>query len=146
MTEIVFHLIDDARPTAYWYYAAELCAAAAESGHPTYVLCANHDHVESFDDYLWAYKPDAFVPHTADPEDAGHADVFIGVDDEAGGFTHVINLSGRPINRIAERMRVDEVIDANETNRSAARDRWRGYQQAGAKPQHHAVAQVEMPD
>jgi len=144
MTEIVFHLIDDTRPTAYWYYAAELCAAAAESGNPTYVLCANHEHVESFDDYLWQYKPDAFVPHTADPEDAGHADVFIGADDEAGGFAHVINLSGRPINRLGDRNRIDEVVAADEGSRNAARDRWRAYQGQGVKPQHHPVAQVEM--
>ena len=68
MSAVIFHLIDDPDTEAFWFYAAELCAQAAEAEHMTYVVCANLAHVESFDDYLWGYKPDAFVPHTADPK------------------------------------------------------------------------------
>ena len=104
MSAVIFHLIDDPDTEAFWFYAAELCAQAAEAEHMTYVVCANLAHVESFDDYLWGYKPDAFVPHTADPEDIAHAPVFLGVDAAAGGFDYVINLSGKPIERVADRV------------------------------------------
>ena len=142
MTDIVFHLIDDPAPDAFWFYAAELCAAAAEDGRVTYVVCANHDHVESFDEYLWQYKPDAFVPHTADPEDAPHAEVFIGADPHAGGFAHVINLSGRAISALADRERIDEVIDPTPENRAFARERWMQYRQEGGTPRHQPVNDV----
>jgi len=143
MSAVTFHLIDDAEPDAFWFYAADLCAQAAADERMTYVVCANLEHVESFDEYLWGYRPDAFVPHTADPEDAAHAPLFIGMDPAAGGFDYVINLSGKPIERVTERQAVDEIVDANDANREAARARWRDYQQAGVKPQHRAVVQVD---
>lgn len=142
MTAVIFHLIDDPDPDAFWHYAADLCAQAAEAEHLTYVVCANHDYVESFDDYLWGYKPDAFVPHTADPEDIAHAPLFLGVDVAAGGFDYVINLSGKPIERVADRLQLDELVDVNPANRDAARARWRDYQAAGVKPVHRHVAKV----
>ncbi|MGD9499500.1 DNA polymerase III subunit chi [Halothiobacillus sp.] len=146
MSAVIFHLIDDPDTEAFWFYAAELCAEAAEAGHMTYVVCANLAHVESFDDYLWGYKPDAFVPHTADPEDIAHAPIFLGVDVAAGGFDYVINLSGKPIERVAERVQLDELVDANPANRDAARARWRAYQASGAKPVHRQIAQVPRDD
>ncbi|OZB73262.1 MAG: hypothetical protein B7X37_08880 [Halothiobacillus sp. 14-55-98] len=142
MSAVIFHLIDDPDTEAFWFHAAELCAQAAQAEHMVYVVCANLAHVESFDDYLWGYKPDAFVPHTADPEDIAHAPIFLGVDLAAGGFDYVINLSGKPIERVADRIQLDELVDANPTNRDAARARWRDYQAAGVKPVHRQIAQV----
>ncbi|HQS03642.1 MAG: hypothetical protein B7Y07_08420 [Halothiobacillus sp. 24-54-40] len=142
MSAVIFHLIDDTDPEAYWFYAAELCAQAVVDERMTYVVCANHAHVESFDEYLWGYRPDAFVPHTADPEDVEHAPLFLGIDPAAGGFASVINLSGVPIERVAEREQLDEVVDAQPANRDAARARWRDYQAAGVKPQHRQIVQV----
>lgn len=142
MSAVIFHLIDDPAPDAFWFYAAELCAEAARAAHMTYVVCANHEHVERFDDYLWGYKPDAFVPHTADPEDIAHAPLFLGVEAAAGGFDYVINLSGKPIERVADRVQLDEVIDAQPANREAARACWRAYQAAGIKPVHRQIAEV----
>jgi DNA polymerase-3 subunit chi len=144
MSAVIFHLIDDTDPQAYWFYAAELCAAAAAEERMTYVVCANHEHAEHFDEYLWGYKADAFVPHTADPEDVEHAPLFLGVDPAAGGFAYVINLSGAPIERVAEHEQLDEVVDNLPANRDAARARWRDYQAAGAKPQHRQITHVEM--
>lgn len=142
MSAVIFHLIDDTDPQAFWFYAAERCAEAAQAEQMTYVVCANLDHVEIFDDYLWGYKPDAFVPHTADPEDIAHAPIFLGVDGAAGGFDYVINLSGKPIERVADRVRLDELVDANPANRDAARARWRAYQSAGVKPEHRQITKV----
>jgi len=142
MSEIVFHVIDDPAEDAFWYHAAELCADAADREQPTYVVCASLAHVEGFDDYLWSYRDDRFVPHTADPEDAAHAPVFIGCDPEAGGFAHVINLSGQAIPRTGDRERIDEVIPPGEANREGARLRWRGYKTEGAHLRHAPVASV----
>ena len=144
MSAVLFHLIDDTAPEAYWYYAAELCATAAAEERMTYVVCANHEHVERFDEYLWGYKADACVPHTADPEDAQHAPLFLGVDPAAGGFACVINLSGAPIERVAEREQLDEVVDHLPATRDAARARWRDYQACGVKPQHRLIAHVAI--
>jgi len=146
MSAVIFHLIDDTDTDAFWFYAAQLCAQAAEAEHMTYVVCANLAHVESFDDYLWGYLPDAFVPHTADPEDIAHAPIFLGVDVAAGGFDYVINLSGKPIERVTDRVQIDEIIDANPANRDAARTRWRDYQSMGVKPGHKQIAQVQRGD
>ncbi len=142
MSEIVFHLIDDPADDAFWYYAAELCAESADEERPTYVVCAGLAHVEGFDDYLWSYRGDRFVPHTADPEDAAHAPVFIGCDPEAGGFAHVINLAGVEIPRPGDRERIDEVVPAGEPNREGARARWRAYKAAGASVRHQTVPTV----
>ena len=144
MTMVVFHLIDDPTPEAYWYYAANLCAQAVEAGHLLYVVCQDHGQVEFFDEYLWGYRPDAFVPHTADPEDIEHAPIFLGVDPVAGGFDYVMNLADRPIARVAERVQLDEIVDAKPAHREAARARWRSYQAEGLRPVHRPVAQVAV--
>lgn len=142
MSEIAFHLIDDPADDAFWYFAAELCAEQAEAEQPTYVVCANLAHVEGFDDYLWSYRGDRFVPHTADPEDAAHAPIFIGCDPEAGGFARVINLSGAPVPRPTEREHIDEVVPAGDQPRDEARTRWRQYKAAGATITHQKIDSV----
>ena len=142
MSEIAFHLIDDPASDAFWYFAAELCAERAEAEQPTYVVCANLGHVEGFDDYLWSYRGDRFVPHTADPEDAAHAPVFIGCDPEAGGFARVINLSGTTIARPTEREHIDEVVPPGDQPRDEARGRWRQYKAAGATITHQRIESV----
>ncbi|MDG4867529.1 DNA polymerase III subunit chi [Guyparkeria sp. 1SP6A2] len=146
MSEIVFHLIDDTADDAFWYFAAELCAQAVEEERPAYVVCANLAHVEGFDDYLWSYRGDRFVPHTADPEDAVHAPIFIGCDPEAGGFAYVINLAGAPISRASERERIDEVVPPGEDARQRARSRWRDYKSQGAQIRHQTIASVRETD
>ena len=142
MTAVVFHLIDDPAPEAYWFYAAQLCADSVEAGRLLYVVCQDHDQAAYFDDYLWGYRPDAFVPHTADPEDMAHAPIFLGVDALAGGFDAVLNLSDREIERVVDRVQIDEVIDAEANRRTAARRRWRSYQAAGVTPLHRPIAAV----
>ena len=64
------------------------------------------------------------------------------MDVAAGGFDYVINLSGKPIERVADRVQLDEIVDANPANRDAARARWREYQTSGVKPVHRQIAQV----
>lgn len=139
MTAITFHLLNDNAADAFWYYAAELCALRAEHEQLTYVVCATHEHADGFDEYLWSYRADRFVPHTADPDDAEHAPIFIGTQPDAGGFAYVINLAGQPVSNPASRDGIDEIIPADEQARVEARQRWRLYQQAGITPTHQPV-------
>lgn len=139
MTEITFHLINNNAADAFWYHAAELCAERAENEQLTYVVCANHEHADGFDEYLWGYRSDRFVPHTADPDDAEFAPVFIGTQPAAGGFNYVINLSGKVIDQPAKRTMIDEIIPADDKARTSARERWRHYKTEGINPVHRAV-------
>jgi len=82
------------------------------------------------------------VPHTADPEDAAHAPVFIGCDPEAGGFARVINLSAAAIARPTEREQIDEIVPTGEQPRDEARSRWRQYKAIGATITHRQIEAV----
>jgi DNA polymerase-3 subunit chi len=110
----------------------ELARKAFEAEQPTVILVRSREQAEALDDELWAFDPDAFVPHQIvgdDEDDEVTAVLIVPPDCEAPARPLVINLREQCAPGAFEV--VKEVVSAEESDRAGSRQRWREYQQRG---------------
>lgn len=107
-----------------------------------HLLTASPDDSARLDDLLWTFSDGAFVPHAR----AGHlppgtpAPPVLVTDtplDESSGNIVLINLSESQPANPAGYVRVIEVVAADETARTNARDRFKAYRAQGAEMHTH---------
>jgi DNA polymerase-3 subunit chi len=116
----------------------ELARRACDAGSPTLILARDHEQAEAIDDALWAFDPDAYIPHqiAGSDEDDDETPVLIaspGAD--APGRTLIINLRDAAVALPCER--VLEVVPADESAREPQRQRWKEYQARGFQMNKH---------
>jgi DNA polymerase-3 subunit chi len=115
----------------------ELARKAYETGSHALILARDMEQAESIDDALWAFDPDAYVPHQiAGGEDDDETPVLIAApDSDAAGRTLIINLRDAAVALPCER--VLEVVPADESAREPLRLRWKEYQARGFQLNKH---------
>ena len=110
----------------------ELARRACDSNQFTVVLARDASQAEELDDLLWAFDPDAYIPHQIAGEDIDEEEAIVliampGAD--APQRPLVINLRDEPWLGACER--VLEVVPADPSAREPLRERWRQYKAAG---------------
>ena len=116
----------------------ELARKAHDSGAPTLILARDAQQAEVLDDALWAFDPDAYIPHqiAGRDEDDDEAPVLIAPPEaDAPGRTLVINLRDAAVALPCER--VLEVVPADESAREPLRERWKEYKARGFDVNKH---------
>lgn len=63
MTRVVFYLISEETEEARWRTACRLIDKAYRQGFSLYTHLSTAGEVQQFDDLLWTFKEDAFIPH-----------------------------------------------------------------------------------
>jgi len=92
------------------------------------------DEMKRWDDYLWSYRKDAFLPHGRDDEPlADRHPLCLTTDaDSAGANDIVILVHGAEMKDVAGTVRCITFLDgANEQDRKIARTRWKNAKDAG---------------
>ena len=110
----------------------ELARKAHDAGSATLILARDLEQAEALDDALWAFDPDAYIPHqiVGQDEDEDEAPVLIASpESDAPGRTLIINLRDEAVTLPCER--VLEVVPADESAREPQRQRWREYKARG---------------
>jgi len=135
MADVVFYLIQSAEQSVE-SLACRLCRRAAISAKtPVFVCFDDTAALHSFDQLLWSFEPDSFVPHAIDD---GQAPVCLGLQPPDDFKGCCLNLAARAVD--AQRFeRVLEIIGADDTAKTTGRQRFRDYRQAGYSPQTHSV-------
>jgi DNA polymerase-3 subunit chi len=116
----------------------ELARKAHDSGSPTLILARDAQQAEALDDALWAFDPDAYIPHqiAGSDEDEDEAPVLIAAPEtDAPGRTMIINLRDAAVTLPCER--VLEVVPADESAREPLRERWKEYKARGFDVNKH---------
>ena len=108
------------------------------AGQPLLVYCTDAQRLKAFDQKLWAVDEAAFVPHVAadDPEAANTPICLVSADlpsalARAPAKVWLLNLDDNCPPGIENVSRVLEIVSDDETDKAAARERWRLYQAAG---------------
>ena len=148
MTRIDFYILTDLDELARQRFACRIACRAVADGQRVFVR-APEAHAEAFDDLLWDYPPDRFLPHArlgaessepvviGAPEDldreraaadAGHGDAQEGV---------LVNLAPDIPKTFARFGRVSEIVLASE--RAAGRAKYRQYRERGYPLFHHEL-------
>lgn len=64
MTEADFYVLPASEPEARSLFLCRLCEKVMGLGHPIFIHCDHQSEAEHLDQFLWEFKPDAFLPHT----------------------------------------------------------------------------------
>jgi DNA polymerase-3 subunit chi len=115
----------------------ELARKAHDSGALALILARDTEQAEAVDDALWAFDPEAYIPHQiAGNEDDDEAPVLIvPPDSDAPGRTLIINLRDAAVTLPCER--VLEVVPADDSAREPLRLRWKEYKARGFEVSKH---------
>lgn len=135
MADVVFYLIQSAEQSIE-SLACRLCRRVAIGAKmPVFVRFDDLAALHKFDQLLWSFESDSFVPHAIDD---GQAPVCLGLQPPDDFKGCCLNLARQAVD--AERFeRVLEIIGADDAAKTSGRQRFRDYRQAGLSPQTHQV-------
>jgi DNA polymerase-3 subunit chi len=134
-----FYLLPEAGDLARWRYACRLAEKAVDRGHRVQIRTGSSGESAKLDELLWTFSDKVFLPHEV-ATSPSHPLVKVVVNDQpaTAPVEVVINVSSQPIDARPEVARIAEVVDADETSKRAARDRYRFYREHGyALETHH---------
>jgi DNA polymerase-3 subunit chi len=98
--------------------------------------------VQQFDDLLWTFAQDSFIPHEAVGAESSWEDAPVLLSCGAAapaGVDVLINLSGGVPPAAQSAARVIEIIDADPARRQAGRARFKQYRALGIEPGTHNI-------
>ena len=130
--------------------ACRLCAKAYAQGHNVFVYVASNVQQSRFDDLLWTYQENSFVPHHTDYQEflaLTAPTILISQDTppdaETGAaeknFGLMINLSPAIPEFYTQFPRIAEIVNQNPEIKLAGRQRFSEYREQGCELQHHQL-------
>jgi DNA polymerase-3 subunit chi len=144
MAEVEFHILSEDSDKARLKATCTLIEQAFHKGERVLVWLEDAAALSAFDNLLWTFGDQSFVPHeplAADPQ-TSEAPVQLSSANPLpanapGAFATLLTLRTEADAVALKFARVVEVIDADATRRTAGRDRFRFYRENGATPKHH---------
>jgi DNA polymerase-3 subunit chi len=133
MTQVDFYILKDSQPAAQALLTCRLSEKAFKQGHQVFINTASGQQLKQLDDMLWTFRDGSFLPHGVyeDNADSTHP-VLLGHDVEPDGPSDVlVNLSNEVPAFFSRFNRVAELVGGDETQRAAARERYRFYKDRG---------------
>ena len=142
MSKVDFYILPSPAPAARLDFACKLCEKAWRLGHRVYLNCSDAAQRDELDARLWAFKGEAFVPHSAAEDDADAA-VALGVGDDPGSHADLlVNLDLKVPAFAARFARIAEIVVEEPAIRAAARDSFRFYREQGYALQDHRLQRL----
>jgi DNA polymerase-3 subunit chi len=141
MTRIDFHLVD-ADPIGY---GCRLVRKIYKARQHVVVCCDDPVRLKAFDEALWTFSPQEFVPHVmASDALASETPVLLTASAEALPWHQVlVNLGDGLPEGFARFDRLIAVGGAAATARARGRERWRFYRDRGYPLEKHEVGAAE---
>jgi DNA polymerase-3 subunit chi len=145
MTRIDFYVLDDPNKRQHQHLVCRLTEKAWREGRTIHIICDADATATELDDLLWTYKDISFLPHAKQgTAEAVDVPVTLGCHNQIPTTTDVlINLGADVPDFFSRFERVMETTGSDPKSRSAARERYRYYQERGyalnthkLEPQH----------
>lgn len=145
MTRVDFYILGQSSQDGRLTLACRLAEKAVSQDHEVLINTNTEDEGRRLDELLWTFSQGSFLPHRllAEPEAADEGEpVAIGTGHEPpaeGRWDLLINLAREVPEFFSQFARVAELVDADEENKSAGRDRFRYYRERGYELRTHNV-------
>ncbi|MET0659728.1 MAG: DNA polymerase III subunit chi [Steroidobacteraceae bacterium] len=138
MPRVDFYLLSETGDLARWRCACRLAEKAADLGHRVLIRTASSGESTKLDELLWTFSEKVFLPHEVATQPS-HALVKVVINDQpaAAPFDVVINVSSQTLQAVPAAERIAEVVGADETEKRAARERYRFYREQGCALETH---------
>ena len=139
MTRVDFYIAPEAASDTTMFTACRLAEKAWRHGTQVYIHTASPLQAEQLDTLLWTYRDGSFVPHARrDDEFASASPVVIGHTDEPPMTDEMlINIADAVPTFFSRFQRVAEIVGTLESQKVAARDRFRFYRDRGYELDTH---------
>jgi DNA polymerase-3 subunit chi len=132
MTQVDFYILADNAPKARPLLTCRLTEKAWKQGHRVFINTDTSQQLGELDDLLWTFRAGSFIPHGVYTETDAEQPVSLGHGVEPEGYNDVlVNLSPDVPGFFSRFERVAELVGADDASRTAARERYRFYQDRG---------------
>lgn len=140
MPRVDFYLLSESGDVARWRCACRLAEKAADMGHRVLIRTASSGESTKLDELLWTFSEKVFLPHEVATAPS-HPLVKVVINDQppAAPFDVVINVSSQSLQAVPSVERIAEVVGADETEKRAARERYRFYREQGCALETHTL-------
>lgn len=141
--QVNFYLLDETAPQnelstvpAHFALACQLCADLYRAKHRVFVYTADQQQAEAFDELLWQFDAERFVPHNLSGEGPRYgAPVEISWQAPRQNRHVLVNLADT-VPAFANRFnQIIEFVPADAQLKAQARERFKHYRQLGVTPQ-----------
>jgi DNA polymerase III subunit chi len=144
MQRVDFYVLEGSDTRERLKFACRVVDKAFQAEQRVLVCLESATELATFDDLLWSFAQDSFVPHeplTAE-SDWEETPVLLSVQQPPAASADVIvNLATTLPPDLANTPSVIEIIDADATRRQAGRVRYKQYRDQGVEPQTHKVGE-----
>lgn len=144
MTRINFYIIENGSEKAIDTFICRLTEKAWSQNNAIYIHTQDELHATKFDDLLWTFNEDSFVPHQLVASNNSEKTVLIGHQSKSEiPATHhdvLINLNHETPSFFSQFERVAEIITADETSRIKGRERYQFYRDRGYAIETHKLS------
>lgn len=137
MSQVSFYLIEKTQQRQV-EIACRLCQQLYPK-HRIWVYFQNNADCQSFDELLWQYPTNHFIPHGIDQI---HAPICLSAKPPHLGFDLCINFSGQALNvteLFHSELHIIEIVGHNEQDKHFSRNVFKTYRQFGIEPIIHKI-------
>lgn len=141
MTRVDFYILQKDDHTARPLFACRLTEKAFKQGHRVYINVESDEQLRHLDDMLWVFRDGSFLPHAVfDGRTDAPEPILLGHGAEPQACSDVlVNLSTEVPTWFGRFDRVAELVDGNEAQRTAARERYMFYKDRGYTLNTHDI-------
>jgi DNA polymerase-3 subunit chi len=139
VTQVDFYVLPEATSDARWLFACRLIDKVHRLGMRTLVVMDNEADARQFDELLWTFKPESFIPHQL--INAGKpAPVEITFTQDAGDHQGLLlNLSKSIPPYFSRCDRLSEIVIQDAESLRISRERFSFYKQRGYPIETHKL-------
>ena len=144
MTRISFYILKSSQEHDRQVFACRLIEKAHAKGNQIYIHADSQEQANQFNDLLWSFRSDSFVPHQLmyDTSQTTQDDcpILIGHESTPPRLMNLlINLSSEQPIFFSQFERVAEFINDNETTKALGRERYQFYKERGYELESHKL-------
>lgn len=135
-----FYLLNQSVPDGKLRFACRLSRKALDQGLTAFIQAGDREQAARLDDLLWTFDQGSFIPHRLDGGGDEPTPVIIGTEPPEGQAPGVlIALAGEAADRLRGFPRIAEIVDASDTDKRSARERYRVYRDHGCELDTHHI-------
>jgi len=142
MQRVDFYVLDGSDVRERQRFACRIIAKAFEAEQRVLVCFDGATDLSVFDELLWTFAQDSFVPHEALTAESDWEETPVLLSSGAGAKTPpdvLVNLGSSVPAEAARCDSVIEIIDSDATRRQAGRVRFKQYREMGVEPTTHKL-------
>ncbi|BBM00222.1 DNA polymerase III subunit chi [Microbulbifer sp. GL-2] len=141
MTRIDFYILSSDQPQQADIFACRLAEKAYRSGLRVLVAVDNHERAAQFDQLLWTYREDSFLPHAFQNEEQQSAVELNSGEDPGTHHGLLINLCSKVPKWFSRFDRLAEIVVQQPDTLQRSRLRFGHFRDRGYPLQSHKINQ-----